>query len=89
MMVAAILAGLCLTAGSILLYLASPNQRLLRHPVGRAGRWAGWVALAIGQGLLWSFMGVATALFVSLTILMLWWSVVPLVVAWRRGEAKR
>ena len=89
MTVIAIAAGLCLTLGAVLLYLASPNQRWLAAPLGTAGRWGGWAALAVGQLLLWRIMGVATAIFTSLTLLMLWWSVVPLAVAWRRGEIRK
>lgn len=70
MTLAAMLAGLCLTVGAILLYLASPNQRWRAAPIGAAGRWAGWAALAAGQVLLWRVMGAATAVFTSLTLLM-------------------
>lgn len=81
----AILAGLCLLVGTIALYLASPNQRLREASLAWA-RWAGWALLIAGQVLLWTIMGVATAVFTSLTAAMLLWSVIPLAVAWQRGE---
>lgn len=84
----AILAGLCLLVGTIALYLASPNQRLRKAPLTWA-RWAGWALLIVGQVLLWTIMGAATAVFTSLTAAMLLWSVIPLAVAWQRGEKAR
>lgn len=84
----AILAGLCLLVGTIALYLASPNQRLRETPLPWA-RWAGWTLLIVGQVLLWTIMGAATAVFTSLTAAMLLWSVIPLAVAWQRGEKAR
>ncbi len=81
----AILAGLCLLVGTSALYLASPNQRLRQEPL-RWARWPGWALLALGQALLWAIMGVATAIFTGLTATMLLWSVIPLAIAWQRGE---
>lgn len=88
MTVMAALAGLCLLAGTIALYLASPNQRLRRARLPWA-RWTGWALLIVGQCLLWAIMGAATAVFTSLTAAMLLWSVIPLAIAWRRGEKAR
>ncbi len=89
MALTAILAGLCLLGGTMALYLASSNQRLRETPFPAQMQWAGWGLLAVGQVLLWTIMGIATALFTSMTAAMLLWTVVPLAVAWRRGERAR
>ena len=47
--------------------------------------------LIAGTGLLLRWAGVATAIFIVLTLVMTIWSVVPVTIAWRRGapEGKR
>lgn len=86
------------TAGALAVFLASPNQQLLPAPGGRAWlRWLGIVALAAG-GWLWRVgvgFSVTAAIFVTLTLTMLAWLVLPysdaglkVLRAWRlrRGE---
>ncbi len=77
--------GMLTLAGTILLYLASPHQRLAaRPPRGRALADAGVCALLGALALLLGVAGTATAVFVWLTLAMALWSIVPLAAAWAR-----
>lgn len=71
------------TIGALLAYAGSTHQRLI--PTQRpAFRWIGWALLAIALILLLSSFGTPAAIFTWITFAMLIWSVVPLVVAWRK-----
>ena len=79
-------------AGSLALYLASPQQLLVKRtlPAPILG-WTGLVLVFAGLGLLLQWAGPATAVFVAFTLAMLIWTVVPLLPAWLRkpkGESK-
>jgi len=81
----ALLSALLMLGGAVLLYLASPNQRLAARPFPRAAGWAGAVALIAALVPLLGSFGPATAVFVWMTGAMLVWSVLPLAAAWWRG----
>lgn len=81
-----ILAVLLLTvAGATLVYAGAQHQKLLASP-RPALRWRGWLALILALVPMVGWFGPATAVFTWATLLMLVWSVVPLVAAWRRKE---
>jgi len=76
--------------GGSTIYLASPNQRWLLRPLPAGlGRLAGSVLLVLGWLALWQAMQALTAAFVFLTWLMLLFSLLPYVAAWRRPEGGR
>lgn len=78
--------GLLVLISSLMLYIASPNQRLTgRTPPRRMLARFGLAFFAIGLVLLLQWAGHATAVFIALTAAMLLWSVLPLAIAWRRG----
>lgn len=88
----AILGGLLVCVAAMLLYLAAPHQQMGRLPCPpRLAGWGGLALLIAGTGLLLRWAGVATAIFIALTLVMTIWSVVPVTIAWRRGapEGKR
>jgi hypothetical protein len=66
--VAAVLLG---AAGSALLYLVAPHQRLLaRRPPKRLGLWVGGLALLASLVLFRQIMGPASSVFAALTLAM-------------------
>jgi hypothetical protein len=84
------LGGAAALAGAVLLYLASPNQRAAtwrgaRPRLALAGAAAELAALACFL----LVAGPATAVFIWLTAAMLFWSVGPLLTAWRRAREER
>lgn len=89
----ALVAGLALlagTAGALLVYLGAPNQRALAKPLPfRAAMIAGGLAIALSLTLLLSVMGIATAIFALVVILMLIWTLAPFATLGRRTSGKR
>ncbi len=74
-MVAGLLAAF---AGSLLFYLASPNQRWRTMPLpARPARIAGVIFFAAGIAILLAAMQTATAIFIFCVWLMLLWIVYP------------
>lgn len=82
----AVAATFALLAGPVLLYLSARHQQWLPRPAPAAVRYAGWAATLLALGLLLLLMGPATAVFTWSTGLMLVWSLLPVVVAWRRAR---
>ena len=82
-------AGLLVCAGTILLYMAAPTQKLAAKPLPRPCLVGGWLALLLALAPLLAIMGPATAVFTWMTGAMLVWSVVPVAARWWRfrGEA--
>ncbi|GAA5069001.1 hypothetical protein [Lysobacter panacisoli] len=79
--------------GAILLYIASPQQQLLRRgpwPT-RAHGWPGTLCVLASLALLWPRMGSAAAVATWFTLLMLVWTLIPFAGAWcaRRREHAR
>jgi len=75
-------------ASALLLYLASPQQRLRKSPLPA---WMRWVALAFaasGAGAWIDLLGVGAGLFTALTTLMLGWVGLPYA-AWYAGREER
>ena len=54
----------CLLAGMSLVYLASPNQRMLAAPLGRGGRIAGLMLAVAALGVFLAAMGAIAAVAV-------------------------
>lgn len=76
---------LAVSIGALLLYLASPNQRLRTREKGRRSTaWAGLVLVLAGIAALLIWAGPATAIFIALTFAMLVWTFVPVAAAWWR-----
>lgn len=88
----AALAAAAALCGAGLLYLASPNQQWrLSNISGQWPRWAGFGLIAVSLVLLWQIAGWASTVFILVTILMLSWSIPPLVIAWlqaRKGNSE-
>lgn len=85
-MIFAILGGVLVAVSALLLYLAAPHQKW--GPIPCAPRILGCTGLALllgGIGLLRTWAGPATAIFIAVTLLMGILSIVPLAIAWRRG----
>ncbi|MBW4329265.1 hypothetical protein KY084_00035 [Stakelama sp. CBK3Z-3] len=79
-------AGVALTAfAAMLLYFASPHQRLV-PPHGQARIFAalGVTGLIAALAILLGWAGRASAVFMLFTIAMLVWTIVPLFAAWWR-----
>lgn len=77
--------GMGVMVAALLLYLASPNQRMLLRPLPRRTvGWTGTAFLVAAIAVLLASAGPATALFIAFTLAMSFWSVVPLAVAWWR-----
>lgn len=75
--------------GGLLLYSASPNQRLWTHGApGRLGGWSGLGCLVVSLTLLLQVMGSGAAVFTLLTLLMLVLTALPFLAAWRRARAE-
>ncbi|WP_129791157.1 hypothetical protein [Sphingosinicella sp. CPCC 101087] len=85
-----LLGSLLALAGSILLYLAVPNQKLVaRRPAPRSLAGLGWAALAGALALMLLWAGPATAFFIVATIAMLVLTVLPVAAAWLRRPRAR
>ncbi|AMK17113.1 MULTISPECIES: hypothetical protein [Sphingobium] len=88
-MIVAILGGLLVGLAAMLLYLAAPHQQMGRLPCPpRLAGWGGVALLILGTGLLLGWAGVATGIFIVLTLVMTVWSVVPVIIAWQGGAAE-
>lgn len=86
-MIFALGGGLLALFSSVLLYLASPNQRWGKLPFPpRLAGWGGLLFLVAGTAMMLRWAGPATAIFIVMTLAMTVWSLVPLVVAWLRRE---
>lgn len=72
--------------GALLAYAGASNQRLSATP-RPALRWVGWALLAIALLALLTSFGPTAAVFTWMTMVMLIWSIIPLVIAWR--DARR
>ncbi len=78
-------------AGAVLLYLASPQQSWRAAgpwPV-RARGWPGGLCLLISLLALLQLLGALAATFTWLTLLMLVWSAMPFLGAWRSRHRRR
>ncbi|MGK2286511.1 hypothetical protein [Pedomonas sp. V897] len=81
--------GLFVCVAALLLYAASPNQKLTRVRRWVSGlAYLGVAAFAQGLVLLLQWAGPATAVFIALTLAMLVWTVVPLGIAWLRSSTE-
>ncbi len=78
-------------AGAALLYLASPQQawRAAGPWPARARGWPGGLCLLISLLALLQLLGALAATFTWLTLLMLVWSLMPFLGAWRARNRKR
>nr|WP_295382000.1 hypothetical protein [Pseudoxanthomonas sp.] len=78
-------------AGAVLLYLASPQQswRATGPWPARARGWPGGLCLVISLAALLQLLGALAATFTWFTLLMLVWSVMPFLGAWRARNRKR
>ncbi|TDW65404.1 hypothetical protein EDF57_103588 [Novosphingobium sp. PhB55] len=86
-MILALAGGLFAVLASMLLYLASANQRWgdLPFPPRLAG-WSGLAFMVTATVMMLRWAGAATAIFIVATLAMTVWSVVPLAIAWWRHE---
>jgi len=76
-------------AGTLLLYLATPHQKLTRRPLPKTPALVGGgAALVLALVLFLQLTGPATAVFVLMTAVMLLWSLPPVLFAWRRHRRK-
>lgn len=83
----AIIGVLAILAGSVLIYLASPNQCALHKALPyRPAASSGALLLVAGQAMLLTWAGPATAVFIGVTVAMTVWSLVPLLAAWLRSR---
>ncbi len=91
-MTGALIAGLgalMAVAGGLLLYLASPNQRLTERRIARRpAALAGMIAELAALACFLAVAGPATAVFIWLTAAMTLWSIAPLA-TFRRGRKDR
>jgi len=77
------------TSGAIFLYAASPHQRLFdQAPSGQALTVAGALSILLALALALQQFGRATAVFYTMTILMLVWTLLPLVVVYVRRTSE-
>ncbi len=73
--------------GAIAFYMVSPHQQLLRKPMKKhKGYSMAVVALVLSVFLLLQIMAVPAASFFSITLLMLYLSLLPLVIAFVRNK---
>ncbi|MCW8125549.1 hypothetical protein [Microbulbifer halophilus] len=78
-------AGFLIALGSLALYLASPNQRLLSRPFPRRPlAIGGSVALVAALSLQLQYSGAAAAVFIVVTGAMLIWTLLPMAIAYWR-----
>lgn len=83
--VEAVASGLCIIVGAALIYLATPHQKLARRVMAKPLLLtAGSMLVAIAAYLLMTIMGAATAIFTVIIVIMLLWSLPPLLIAWLR-----
>ena len=86
---AATLGMACTLLGAAAIYLASPNQLLTEMAMPRRPLvWGGTAASMLGLALLFQWAGPATAVFIHVTLTMLVWSLVPITIAWIKGDRK-
>ena len=85
------IAGFTIAGAALLLYLASPHQKIFARDLPRKSLvGAGIVLLGVSLVLLMRRFGNATAVFNLLTLLMLLWTLLPLAVAyWRNSKESR
>lgn len=84
-----LLAVICALVGATALYLASPNQQALAQRISpRIGCILGIAALSISLMLFLRVAGPATSVYVLLTLVMLLWSLPPLLFAWLRQRKR-
>lgn len=85
-MIFAIPGGLLVTLSALLFYLAAPHQKWGAIPCApRILRGTGLALLLGGTALLHAWAGPATAIFITVTLLMAILSILPLAIAWRRA----
>lgn len=75
-------------ASALLLYLASPQQRLRKAPLPAWMRLAAWAFATSGAGAWIDVLGIGAGLFAALTTLMLGWVGLPYA-AWYAGREQR
>lgn len=76
-------------ASALLLYLASPQQRLRKSPLPAWTRLAALAFAASGAGAWIGLLGVGAGLFTALTTLMLGWVGLPYAAWYARREERR
>ena len=82
--------GLLAAAGAMLFYLASPHQKLCKPTKApRVLNRTACILLALGTILMLFWAGPATAIFIVMTVVMAVWSIIPVVIAWRRGAPEK
>ncbi|WGL17576.1 hypothetical protein PVT68_04610 [Microbulbifer bruguierae] len=78
-----IFAAVLMALGSMLLYLASPNQRLFSAALPcRVLAWSGLLLLVFALVLLLQYSGTGSAVFILMTAVMFVWTVPPMVIAY-------
>lgn len=78
--------GAVIIAAALMLYATSPNQKLLRSTARHPVVWCGAGLLTAGLLLVGQWAGTATAMFITMILAMLIWSIVPLATAWWRNR---
>jgi len=68
--------------GGCLFYLTVRHQKLLKHALPRAARVPAALLLLGAWGVFTRQLGPLTSFYTALTLVMLWWSVAPLLIAW-------
>ncbi|WP_226662774.1 hypothetical protein [Microbulbifer aggregans] len=80
-------AAVLVALGSMLLYLASTNQRLFSTALPtRAFAWTGLLVLVFALILLLQYSGSGSAVFILLTGMMFVWTIPPMVIAYLRHK---
>lgn len=87
----AALAAFFTVMGAVLIYLAYPHQQwLVNGPWPKRARWwPGSLCLCIALVMLWQIMGSGAAVFTWLVVMMLVWSIMPFLGAWRSKLRER
>lgn len=90
-MLLACAAALLVALGALLLYLATPHQRLFVTRPKSIGYLcvAGGLAILIGLLVLVSLMGAAAAVFTWVVGLMVFWTIPPVLAGWLRYRKSR
>lgn len=82
----AVAGGIAVFMGALLLYLASEHQQLWPgHGAHRGLAITGAVGMLLGLIMITQWSGPATSVFITMTLAILVWTVLPLAVAWLRG----
>lgn len=80
-------ASFTVVVAAIMLYLSSPHQKLvLRELPQRTFFIVGLILIVVSLVLFVQFFGSATSVFIVLTVLMLLWSIPPLLIAYVRAK---